>query len=111
MEVRGGGTAGRRPYAPSEDSTPAVALGHLTARGLTYAPQSAASDAERLAAAPAARAAPRPRRAFLSACTPQEAPLLDTSKLQPFEGADVKWQKIIDAKDEAELRAKARRGW
>eukprot|EP00908_Phaeocystis_cordata_P011564 Transcript_22476.p1 GENE.Transcript_22476~~Transcript_22476.p1 ORF type:complete len:480 (+),score=262.31 Transcript_22476:80-1441(+) len=41
----------------------------------------------------------------------EEAPLLDTSKLQPFEGADVKWQKIIDAKDEAELRAKAAMIW
>jgi len=30
----------------------------------------------------------------------QEAAPLDTSTLQPFEGADVKWQKIIDAKDE-----------
>jgi len=36
---------------------------------------------------------------------------LDTSTLQPFEGADVKWQKIIDAKDEAELRAKAAMIW
>ena len=27
---------------------------------------------------------------------------LDTSTLQPFEGADVKWQKIIDAKDEVQ---------
>jgi len=32
---------------------------------------------------------------------------LDTSQLQPFEGADVKWQKMIDAKDEAEAKAKA----
>jgi len=32
---------------------------------------------------------------------------LDTSRLMPFEGADVKWQKMIDAKDEAEARAKA----
>ena len=27
---------------------------------------------------------------------------LDTSSLQPFEGADIKWQKIIDAKDEVQ---------
>jgi len=32
---------------------------------------------------------------------------LDTSQLQPFEGADVKWQKMIDARDEAEAKAKA----
>ena len=32
---------------------------------------------------------------------------LDTSQLQPFEGADVKWQKLIDARDEAEQKAKA----
>jgi len=37
----------------------------------------------------------------------EAAPPLDTSKLQPFEGADVKWQKMIDAKDEAEAIAKA----
>merc|ERR1719198_942457 len=41
----------------------------------------------------------------------EEGDPLDTSKLQPFEGADVKWQKIIDAKDEAELRAKAAMIW
>jgi len=41
----------------------------------------------------------------------EEAPTLDTSKLQPFEGPDVKWQKIIDAKDEAEFRAKAAMIW
>jgi len=34
---------------------------------------------------------------------------LDTSRLQPFEGADVKWQRIIDARNEAEARAKAAR--
>jgi len=32
---------------------------------------------------------------------------LDTSQLQPFEGADVKWQKMIDARDDAEAKAKA----
>ena len=32
---------------------------------------------------------------------------LDTAQLQPFEGADVKWQKMIDAKDKAESQAKA----
>ena len=36
-----------------------------------------------------------------------ESEALDTSQLQPFEGADVKWQKMIDARDEAEARAKA----
>ena len=35
------------------------------------------------------------------------APPLDTSQLQPFEGADVKWQKLIDSRDEAEAKAKA----
>jgi len=35
------------------------------------------------------------------------APPLDTTNLQPFEGADVKWQKIVNAKDQAEARAKA----
>ena len=34
----------------------------------------------------------------------QEAAPLDTSTLQPFEGADVKWQKIIDAKESAEAK-------
>jgi len=37
----------------------------------------------------------------------ESAAPLDTSNLQPFEGADVKWQKMIDAKDEAEAIAKA----
>jgi len=37
----------------------------------------------------------------------QAAPPLDTSKLQPFEGSDVKWQKMIDEKNEAEARALA----
>lgn len=37
----------------------------------------------------------------------QAADPLDTSELQPFEGADVKWQKMIDAKDQAEAQAKA----
>jgi GTPase SAR1 family protein len=32
---------------------------------------------------------------------------LDTTRIQPFEGADVKWQKIIDAKESAEAQAKA----
>lgn len=32
---------------------------------------------------------------------------LDTSKLQPFAGVDVRWQSIIDAKNIAEARAKA----
>ena len=41
----------------------------------------------------------------------ESAEPLDTSSLQPFEGADVKWQKIIDQKDEAELRAKAALIW
>jgi len=41
----------------------------------------------------------------------ENAEPLDTSTLQPFEGADVKWQKIIDQKDEAELRAKAALIW
>jgi len=36
-----------------------------------------------------------------------ESPPLDCSNLQPFEGADVKWQKMINDKDEAEARAKA----
>lgn len=36
---------------------------------------------------------------------------VDTSTLQPFEGADAKWQKIVDQKDEAELRAKAAFIW
>ena len=36
-----------------------------------------------------------------------EAPPLDTSQLQPFEGADVKWEKLIKSRDEAEARAKA----
>jgi len=39
---------------------------------------------------------------FIDASAP-----LDTSQLQPFEGADVKWQKLIDSKDEAEAKAKA----
>ena len=37
----------------------------------------------------------------------ESASPLDTSQLQPFEGADVKWQKMIDARDEAEAKAKA----
>jgi len=37
---------------------------------------------------------------FIDASAP-----LDTSQLQPFEGADVKWQKLIDSKDEAEAKA------
>ncbi|KAL1508620.1 hypothetical protein AB1Y20_004717 [Prymnesium parvum] len=37
----------------------------------------------------------------------QTAPPLDTSKLQPFEGSDVKWQKLIDSKNDAEARASA----
>merc|ERR1719198_957861 len=41
----------------------------------------------------------------------EDAKPLDTSVLLPFEGADVKWQKIIDQKDEAELRAKAAMIW
>ena len=32
---------------------------------------------------------------------------LDTTRIQPFEGADVKWQKLIDSRDEAEAKAKA----
>jgi len=32
---------------------------------------------------------------------------LDTSKLLPFEGSDVKWQKLIDDKNEAEAKALA----
>ena len=32
---------------------------------------------------------------------------LDTSQLLPFEGADVKWQKMVKAKDQAEAQAKA----
>jgi len=32
---------------------------------------------------------------------------IDTSKLQPFEGLDAKWQKMVEAKDEAEARAQA----
>ena len=44
----------------------------------------------------------RSREEFLDA-----APPLDTSQLQPFEGADVKWQKLIDSRDEAEAKAKA----
>ena len=39
---------------------------------------------------------------FLMAAEP-----LDTSQLQPFEGADVKWEKMVRAKDEAEAKAKA----
>lgn len=39
---------------------------------------------------------------FIAAAKP-----LDTSKLLPFEGQDVKWQKLIDQKDEAEAKAKA----
>jgi len=35
----------------------------------------------------------------------QEA--LDTSRLMPFEGADVKWQKLIDERDRAAAEAKA----
>ena len=31
---------------------------------------------------------------------------LDTTRIQPFEGADVKWQKIIDAKESAEAQAR-----
>jgi len=37
----------------------------------------------------------------------ENAKPLDTSNLMPFEGADVKWQKLIDARDEAEQKAKA----
>lgn len=37
----------------------------------------------------------------------EEASALDTSSLQPFEGLDAKWQKIVDARDLAEARAKA----
>mmetsp|Transcript_9812 Transcript_9812/g.32200 ORF Transcript_9812/g.32200 Transcript_9812/m.32200 type:complete len:458 (-) Transcript_9812:399-1772(-) len=37
----------------------------------------------------------------------QTAGDLDCTKLQPFEGADVKWEKMIKAKDEAEARARA----
>lgn len=40
--------------------------------------------------------------AFVDAAEP-----LETSDLQPFEGADVKFQKLIDEKNEAEARAKA----
>jgi len=36
-----------------------------------------------------------------------EAVPLDTTKLQPFEGSDIKWQKLINAKDEAEALAAA----
>lgn len=36
-----------------------------------------------------------------------DAKPLDTSKLQPFEGADVKWQKLIDERDAAAAEAKA----
>jgi len=32
---------------------------------------------------------------------------LDTSELQPFEGADVKWHKMVAERDEAEAKAKA----
>ena len=32
---------------------------------------------------------------------------LDTTRIQPFEGADVKWQKIIDAKESAEAQVRA----
>jgi len=39
---------------------------------------------------------------FISAAEP-----LDTTQLMPFEGADVKWQKMIDQRDQAEARAKA----
>jgi len=34
-------------------------------------------------------------------------PPLDTAKLQPFEGQDVKWQKLVDSRNEAEARAAA----
>jgi len=37
----------------------------------------------------------------------EAAPPLDCAHLQPFEGADVKWQHLIAEKDEAEARAKA----
>ena len=35
----------------------------------------------------------------------QEANELDCTKLQPFEGADVKWEKMVRAKDRAEAQA------
>uniref|UniRef100_A0A7S3FDX9 G domain-containing protein n=1 Tax=Haptolina ericina TaxID=156174 RepID=A0A7S3FDX9_9EUKA len=37
----------------------------------------------------------------------EKARPLDTSKLQPFEGSDIKWQKLVDAKNDAEARAAA----
>uniref|UniRef100_A0A7S3U2M3 G domain-containing protein n=1 Tax=Strombidinopsis acuminata TaxID=141414 RepID=A0A7S3U2M3_9SPIT len=37
----------------------------------------------------------------------QEANELDCTKLQPFEGADVKWEKMVRAKDRAEAQARA----
>lgn len=43
---------------------------------------------------------------FVASATP-----IDTSNLQPFEGVDVKWEKMVQAKDEAEARAKAAVIW
>ena len=37
----------------------------------------------------------------------QSRPPLDCSELQPFEGADVKWQKMVTEKDVAEAKARA----
>lgn len=37
----------------------------------------------------------------------ESAEPLDTSALQPFEGIDSQWQRLVDAKDAAEARAKA----
>lgn len=39
--------------------------------------------------------------------TDNKATPLNTEKLQPFEGAEVKWQKVLDDKDRAEAQAKA----
>ena len=40
-------------------------------------------------------------------CWSEGAEALDTSELQPFEGADVKWQKMITERDQAEAKALA----
>ena len=45
--------------------------------------------------------------ALKPAYSARQAGDLDCTKLQPFEGADVKWEKMIKAKDEAEARARA----
>jgi len=63
------------------------------------------SPHRRLHEAPAITAATDGFEAFWDII--EKARPLDTSRLQPFEGPDKKWEKIIEARDAAEARAKA----